>query len=1180
VHDPTSLDDLLALLEGEHALTAASVGSSLALYFDALVEPVLDTLAASRDPRHRGALASALGHVERTARRTAVLVQLLNDPHPDVVGEALASCRSNPPPAAVALLRARVAQGTAHHAHVRALAAARDANDLQHLVTATLSHDDALVLAGIEGLERLGQAHADALDALVHALARRWTRHAAAGALESILDNVGLTTMRAALERKKGVVARLERVLPRLEELTPSPLRELVRPPTPVVAAAESPSPPPTSTRALASFGTVIDGTRGEHAVRVGDPTLVAQLARLLTGAERRSVVLVGPSGVGKTNAVHALARHLTKESPGWVVLETSSGEVLVGTKYLGEVETRLRALVEAAKAPAKVVVYFTDLPALAWQGRSSHGETSFADQLAPYLDRGELAILGEATDDGLGRGMDRHDVLRRLFERVRIKEPLPAEAARVVRERLAHAAARDGRSYETGPMVVEQILELGNLYAAGVARPGGAAKLADQVVALRREAGAPSDAPIGSSEVIAALARSTGMPGSLLDDGVPFDRAAVRAFFEERVLGQPEALDVVVELVTLIKAGLTDPDRPYGSLFFVGPTGVGKTEIAKALAEYLYGSPDRMVRVDMSELREWDSYERLIGSARNAEVQGFLTRKVSEQPFSVVLLDEIEKAHSNVHDVLLQLLDDGRLTDPRGRTTDFRRTVIVMTSNVGSRIEMDGVGFGAAGEQAPSEEAVLREVRKVFRPELVNRFGRIVVFRPLSPEVMRVLVRRELGKVVLRSGVLRRRLVIDLAPELVDLLAREGFSIAYGARPLKRRVERRVLLPIAERVVTLGPDAAGTILRAEADGDRIVVRAIVPPAAERKQAPRTAPAEPTWALVRERAAGVVARLRALAEHPRTAEGERRRADLLAQIGRRTFWDDPERARAALTELADLDDRSAARETLEKRIEGVLETTRELTRRRRGSAAHPSGMSETLDEIERDLALLEQRSYVEEPEDRADAIVTVTRLGTSDVGAALVAQLVETYEAFAGAFGATSTRLDETSDGASEVTLHLEGHGVYGALRGEAGLHRMESGRGDERESAVVRVSVLPCPDADLTGVAIARASARDGRARVTLTHGASQSVLEATTPKGAPADVDRQLRAWLHARIAASGRGSRDVLVRRYGVEGKYAADEDTGQRFRMKTFATEGLPEVVAARAKTRLDAARGSV
>ncbi len=861
---------------------------------------------------------------------------------------------------------------------------------------------------------------------------------------------------------------------------------------------------------------------------------LIEEVWKVLTGKGPRAVVIVGESGCGKTALIYEMTHRLAEQ--GWYFLRVAPADFLVGTVYLGEWETKLRNLVLAAKAPRKVVLYVPNLEELASIGVTSKSDSNVATALAPHIERGEVAIIGESTAESFRKGLGANRSLRRLFHAVQVP-PTEAEETRDILRQVAEDAG-----VPVPDTVLDRLMELADFYSSGTVQPGRSVGL------LRRVLGTSTarPGPITDRQVLATISTSTGIPVDFLDDAMPLDRARVRGHFETRVMGQPEAVEAVLDLVTLVKAGLTDPNKPFGVMLFVGPTGVGKTELARALAELLFGDPGRMTRLDMSEYATYEAYERLIGQG---PTPGLLTSTVRERPFSVLLLDEIEKAHLNVFDLCLQIFDAGRLTDSQGRTADFRRTIIVLTSNVGSRIATEApVGFGRGVPPAPDNSVTMRELARSFRPEFLNRIDRIVQFGPLSAETAEKIARREVQRVLERSGITRRKLVVDVEPTVIPILLREGYSPAYGARPLKRTVERLVLLPVA-RAIASGEATPGSLLRLVARANRVDV-AIEPPETGETPPVTVEPAPSARAAAVHAAATELRRqLTSLRERAGPLLG--RKSTLLDLLAAPGAWDDRPAAEARSDEVFRIDGMLAALGRLDQelcKIEEKLE--------RRQPDREWARLEEQLDalagRVRHTVMLITSR----DPRDLGDAMVVLARVGPRRGDADGVGRLGLMYSKLAGRMGMETRVLDDhrTTDPQEDViVLQVTGAGAFALLMREQGLHYVIQGRGEggdgkkgtQRE--VVRVEVHPLsggPPLDREEVRAEVRPLADAEGRlmerprfeVHLSHQPTLTTLRAWTDLSRSEAVE-QLRPLLQARVAAAA--SREAtpgrVVRRY---------------------------------------------
>jgi len=539
----------------------------------------------------------------------------------------------------------------------------------------------------------------------------------------------------------------------------------------------------------LDEVATRLDPRRLEPAFHLDH--VLTLIAESLAAKPPQSVLLVGPSGVGKTAAVRELARRRGEFHLGATPFHATSGSRLVaGQTGFGMWEERCQNVIKEA-AKKRAVLHVGPLVELMEVGKSECNHSGIASFLRPAIARGELLCIAECTPEQIPLIEKQDPQLLDAFRHVTLTEPDGPTGLAIL-----ESFAKSRRRRAVLDAALRVVDRLHRRYATYSAFPGRPLRFLENLI---RDGAAGRS--VGEGEVHESFTRETGLPRPLVDPAVPLNLADTHEWFASRVIGQPDAVTLVVDLLATIKAGLTRPNRPIASLLFIGPTGVGKTEMAKALAEFLFGSRDRLSRFDMSEFADPVSVRRLVGGAFGGE--GLLTARVREQPFSVLLLDEVEKADASFFDLLLQALGEARLTDAGGRLADFRNTVVILTSNLGSESFRRGsAGFGNAGPSgAEAQEHFSRAVEQFLRPEMFNRLDRIVSFAPLGAATVRRIADREWHKVMNRDGVRFRGLTLTAAPELLDRIAAVGFDPRYGARPLKRAMERELLAPMARQL-------------------------------------------------------------------------------------------------------------------------------------------------------------------------------------------------------------------------------------------------------------------------------------------------------------------------------------------------------------------------------------------
>lgn len=776
---------------------------------------------------------------------------------------------------------------------------------------------------------------------------------------------------------------------------------------------------------------------------------LVQQVLDLLD--RNRPVLLVGPDGVGKTSIVHGVANAMAARGVGDLV-ELSCTAIMSGTKYLGEWQSKVTAIAKQA-SEFGTTIYLSDVWNLPKTGRTAQNDNNLLDALKPHLTGGgSLTLLGEASPEVL-RLMERQPGFVQLFTKVAVGPLAEADVERA----LDRAAERSGLSLDDDSR--STLIQLTTRFLPARPQPGPALELLAQTRDYRSEkqaAGEPCE--LDGALIERVFSVYSGLPMFVVSRQATMTASEIRAWFEDRIVGQREAIEAVVEAVALFKAGLHDPDKPLGTFLFVGPTGVGKTEVARALARFLYGSESRLLRFDLSEYKDFHSFEMLVGNPKDPGRPAALVDPVRAQPFQVVLLDELEKAHSNVWDLLLGVLDEGRLTPPGGKTVDFRSTILIATSNVGAQGSEKRFGFKPDTGVSARRHAVTKALEGHFRPEFLNRFQHVTVFHALTKEQVKQVARWDLRRILKRQGIAGRNLVVDVTDQALDVVIDSGFDPRYGARALKREIQRQLVLPLAMTLMEKSVEPGSILKLVEHDG-RIRVR-LLETEEIRAQRAELAPVKAggrklTKTQLPARLAQATERIDELA----TAAGEidlvARRDKLDTQRNRADFWSTPEVAARLLRDLDHLT------QTLD-RLDGLRSWNETLVQQAaRADRARLEGLVRDLLRHERAIDRAWRELVVMGFDGHWDALVEVQPVGggACPMRELLVAQII----GWAKSQKMEVVWIREPMRVDGPALLAIKGRYAAGMLAGEAGLHRMK----DRKASSVARVRVAPWTDAE-----------------------------------------------------------------------------------------------------------------
>ena len=560
----------------------------------------------------------------------------------------------------------------------------------------------------------------------------------------------------------------------------------------------------------------------------IGRDEEIRRSVQILSRRSKNNPVLIGEPGVGKTAVAEGIAAYIAgSDAPdsmaGKRLVALDLPALLAGTKYRGDFEERVKAVLKDVKKAGDVILFIDEMHTMIGAG-SAEGAIDAANILKPALGRGEVQIIGATTPEEYRRHIEKDAALERRFQPVKIAEPSRGDSLKML------GAVRQGLEKHHGVKISDAALtaavDLSARYINDRFLPDKAIDLADEAAAHIRVSGGGL---VTAEDIAAVVSLWTGIPVANLSADETKRLRNMESILHRRVIGQNEAVTAVSRAIRRGRVGLSDPDRPIGSFLFLGPTGVGKTELCRALAEAVFGESEAMIRLDMSEYMEKHAVSKLIGSPPGYvgyEDGGQLTERVRRKPWSVVLFDEIEKAHEDVWGILLQIMDDGRLTDSAGRVVSFRNTIIVMTSNVGAKSISEGrprMGFTPDGgdEAQLMRTRINEELRRTFKPEFLNRIDETIVFRRLSRAEIRSIAERMLLTVAERFKALG--MTLSVPDQVVDFLAERGYDEKYGARPLRRAIRSMIEDKAAELMLTdsLG---RGDTVQARIDGNKLIL--------------------------------------------------------------------------------------------------------------------------------------------------------------------------------------------------------------------------------------------------------------------------------------------------------------------------------------------------------------------
>lgn len=543
----------------------------------------------------------------------------------------------------------------------------------------------------------------------------------------------------------------------------------------------------------------------------VGREDEIMRVIQILGRRRKNNPMLVGDPGVGKSAIVEGIALRIASGDIPPVladkrIISLDLGSIVAGTKYRGDFEKRLKSIINEVAQSPDVILFIDEFHTIVGAGGAS-GSLDAANMLKPALARGDIQCIGATTTEEFRKIVEKDGALDRRFQKITVERTDIPHTISILDKLKVNYEKHHNVTYSDG--AIEACVRMSERYITDRCLPDKAIDAMDEAGSMVRLRNPKKNAMVTAEDVASVISKMTGIPSGKVAEGEGSRLMKMRDALKARIIGQDEAVDKVVRSIRRNRAGVKDPDKPIGTFLFLGPTGVGKTQLAKSIAEYLFDSEDNMVRLDMSEYMEKFNVSRLIGAPPGYvgfEEGGQLSERVRRKPYCVVLLDEIEKAHPDVFNLLLQVMDEGRLTDSNGRTVSFRNTIVIMTSNVGSR-ELDdygsGMGFSTSGRNVDDNRRNVlgKAVRKAFPPEFINRVDEQVIFNPLTREDISKIIDIELKG--LKERVRETGYELTVTAPAKRFVAQKGYDPHFGARPLKRAMQKYIEDPVSEFIIS-----------------------------------------------------------------------------------------------------------------------------------------------------------------------------------------------------------------------------------------------------------------------------------------------------------------------------------------------------------------------------------------